>query len=96
VIALMAKKQKYYTVWKGRQTGVFTTWKEAEEQVKGFETAQYKSFESLKEAEDAFKGNYWQSVQKPQGVTALENILLKVFLWMQPVREILGNWNIKV
>ena len=64
----MAKKQKYYTVWKGRQTGVFDNWKEAEEQVKGFETAQYKSFESLKEAEDAFKGNYWQSVQKPQSL----------------------------
>jgi ribonuclease HI len=61
----LAKKQKYYTVWKGRKTGVFDTWAEAEEQVKGFETAQYKSFESLKEAEDAFKGNYWQSVQKP-------------------------------
>ena len=60
----MAKKQKYYTVWKGRKTGVFDTWAEVEEQVKGFETAQYKSFESLKEAEDAFKGNYWQSVQK--------------------------------
>ena len=63
----MAKKQKYYTVWKGRKTGVFETWAATEEQVKGFETAQYKSFESLKEAEDAFKGNYWQSVQKPQG-----------------------------
>ena len=62
----MAKKQKYYTVWKGRKTGVFDTWAEAEEQVKGFETAQYKSFDSLKEAEDAFKGNYWQSVQKNQ------------------------------
>lgn len=66
----MAKKQKYYTVWKGRKTGVFDNWKEAEEQVKGFETAQYKSYESLKEAEDAFKGNYWQSVQKPQGAIA--------------------------
>ena len=66
----MAKKQKYYTVWKGRQTGVFNTWKEAEEQVKGFETAQYKSFDGLKEAEDAFKGNYWQSVQKSVNVTS--------------------------
>ncbi len=66
----MAKKQKYYTVWKGRQTGVFNTWKEAEEQVKGFETAKYKSFGSLKEAEDAFKENYWQSVQKLQSATA--------------------------
>jgi ribonuclease HI len=62
----LAKKQKYYTVWKGRKTGVFDTWAEAEEQIKGFEKAQYKSFDSLKEAEDAFKGNYWQSVQKGQ------------------------------
>jgi len=65
----MAKKQKYYTVWKGRKIGVFDTWAATEEQVKGFETAQYKSFESLKDAEDAFKGNYWQSVQKPQNST---------------------------
>ena len=70
----MAKKIKYYTVWKGRQTGVFDNWKEAEEQVKGFETAQYKSFDSLKEAEDAFKGNYWQSVQKPQGASVSKQI----------------------
>lgn len=62
----MAKKAKFYVVWKGRKTGVFETWAEAEEQVKGFETAQYKSFESRKEADDAFKGNYWQSVQKTQ------------------------------
>jgi ribonuclease HI len=60
----VAKKPKFYVVWKGRQTGVFETWAEAEAQVKGFETAQYKSFESKKEADDAFNGNYWQSVQK--------------------------------
>lgn len=62
----LAKKPKFYVVWKGRKTGVFETWAETEEQVKGFETAQYKSFESRKEADDAFKGNYWQSVQKTQ------------------------------
>ncbi len=51
----MSKKQKYYTVWKGRQTGVFQTWKEAEEQVKGFEKSRFKSFQSLEEAENAYK-----------------------------------------
>lgn len=65
-VLTLAKKPKFYVVWKGRKTGVFETWAEAEEQVKGFETAQYKSFESRKEADDAFKGNYWQSVQKTQ------------------------------
>ncbi len=62
----MAKKQKFYVVWQGKQTGVFDTWAEAEEQIKGVEKAQYKSYETLKEAENAFKGNYWQAVQKGQ------------------------------
>ena len=90
----MAKKLKYYTVWKGRKTGVFDNWKEAEAQVKGFETAQYKSFESLKEAEDAFKGNYWQSVQKPQGAIAgkpKKSSAFKCpfnFPWYSPVKSV--------
>lgn len=50
----MVKKQKYYVVWKGRDTGVFKTWKECEEQVKGFETARFKSFETEQEARSAF------------------------------------------
>lgn len=62
----MAKKAKFYVVWKGRKTGVFDSWAETEEQTKGFEGAQYKSFESLKEAENAFKASYWQAVQKAQ------------------------------
>jgi ribonuclease HI len=62
----MVKKQKFYVVWKGKQTGVFDTWAEAEEQIKGVEKAQYKSYETLKDAENAFKGNYWQAVQKGQ------------------------------
>lgn len=37
-------------VWKGKKTGVFTSWKVCKEQVDGFEGAQYKSFSSLNEA----------------------------------------------
>ena len=47
-------KNKYYVVWKGRKTGIFTSWPEAEAQVKGFTGAQYKSFASLDEAKRAF------------------------------------------
>lgn len=50
----MVKKQKFYVVWKGRETGIFNTWKECEQQVKGFETARFKSFESEQEAKTAF------------------------------------------
>jgi len=51
-------KQKYYVVWKGRKTGIFTSWAECEKQVKGFVAAEYKAFGSLKEAETAFKSRY--------------------------------------
>ena len=58
-------KQKYYVVWKGRKPGIFTSWVEAEQQVKGFAAAQYKSFESLKEAEAAYRSEYAAFKGKP-------------------------------
>ena len=51
-------KQKYYVVWKGRRTGIFTSWAECEAQVKGFVGAEYKAFGTLKEAEAAYRSNY--------------------------------------
>ncbi|MCD4745088.1 MAG: ribonuclease H family protein [Bacteroidales bacterium] len=50
-------KQKYYAVWKGRETGVFTSWKQCEKQIKGFTGAVYKSFPNKELAEEAFNGN---------------------------------------
>jgi ribonuclease HI len=61
----MAQKQKYYVVWKGRKSGIFTSWAECEKQVKGFAEAQYKSFESLKEAEAAYQSEYKAFKGKP-------------------------------
>ena len=58
-------KQKYYVVWKGRKLGVFTSWAEAEKQVKGFAGAQYKAFDTLKEAESAYKSRYEEFKGKP-------------------------------
>jgi len=46
-------KKKFYVVWKGRKTGVFTSWNACKRQIDGFEGAQYKSFVSLDEAEIA-------------------------------------------
>lgn len=51
-------RQKYYVVWKGRKTGVFTTWAECEKQVKGFIGAQYKAFERETEADAAYLARY--------------------------------------
>ena len=55
----MAKSnQKYYTVWKGHQTGVFDTWTDCQLQIKNFQGAQYKSFYSKALAQKAYKENY--------------------------------------
>ncbi len=46
---------KYFVVWKGRQTGIFTSWEECKKQVEGFSGASYKSFKTLEEAKFALK-----------------------------------------
>jgi len=51
-------KKKFYVVWKGKKTGVFTSWNVCKRQIDGFEKAEYKSFPTLEEAEIAFKKSY--------------------------------------
>ena len=58
-------KQKYYVIWKGRKPGIFTSWAEAEKQVKGFAGAQFKAFDTLKEAETAYQSQYEAFKGKP-------------------------------
>ena len=58
-------KQKYYVVWKGRVPGIYTSWAEAEKQVKGYAGAEYKSFGSRAAAEAAFRGAYEEYKGKP-------------------------------
>ncbi len=60
----MAKnKPKFYVVWRGKQTGIFTDWKDCEQQVKGFFGAQYKSFNTMAEAEMAIQTAYWDYIK---------------------------------
>ena len=47
----MAKK-KFYAVKVGKVPGIYSTWSECEEQVKGCPSASYKSFATLSEAEN--------------------------------------------
>ena len=42
---------KVYAVKQGRQTGIFDTWAQCQEQIKGFSGAVYKSFTSREDAE---------------------------------------------
>jgi len=47
-------KQKYYVVWKGASTGIYSSWTDCQLQIKGYEGALYKSFDSEEEATAAF------------------------------------------
>ncbi|MCD8421767.1 viroplasmin family protein [Tenacibaculum finnmarkense] len=53
----MAKK-KYYVVWKGQKTGVFTSWNVCKKQITNFQGAQYKAFIDQEQAEIAFTKSY--------------------------------------
>jgi len=53
-------KQKFYVVWKGRETGIFLTWDDCAKQTKGFKDAKYRAFKALASAEQAYKDG-WQA-----------------------------------
>jgi len=56
----MAKKQKYYVVWRGIKPGIYTSWEECKKQTIGFEGAHYKSFTTLEDAKQAYSKSYWE------------------------------------
>ena len=60
----MAKKQKYYVVWKGVSPGVYHSWTDCQLQIKGYEGALYKSFDTREEAEQAFASSAFHYVGK--------------------------------
>jgi ribonuclease HI len=57
--------QKFYVVWSGRQTGVFTDWATTQRAVDGYAGARFKSFPTRAEAEQAFRGAYASVPTKP-------------------------------
>ena len=54
----MAKKGKFYVVWKGKKPGIFDSWKECKKSIANYAGAEYKSFESFEFAKKAYNGNY--------------------------------------
>ena len=53
---------KFYVVWKGRETGILDHWDTCKKSIEGFEGAQYKSFKTLAEAQEAWKKGFYSSV----------------------------------
>ena len=81
-------KSRYYAVWKGKTAGVFTTWKECEEQVKGFEGAVYKAFQTREAAENAFRDDYRNYIGKEPSQATLN--LPSAFVGPLPVWDSLS------
>lgn len=46
---------RYYAVFRGRETGVFTTWESCRQQVDGFSNSIYKGFSRYEDAEKFVK-----------------------------------------
>ncbi|WP_394748258.1 ribonuclease H1 domain-containing protein [Spongiimicrobium salis] len=54
----MAKKDKFYTVWKGHKPGIYDSWNACKAAIAKYKGAQYKSFASFSEAKKAYNGSY--------------------------------------
>jgi len=74
----MAKK-KFYVIWKGHKEGIFTSWDVCKKHITDYKGAQYKSFNSKAEAENAFKANYFDFVGKDTKKTSLSAEELKKY-----------------
>ena len=57
-------KQKFYVVWDGVTPGIYTSWTECQLQVKGYDSAKYKSFDNREEAERAFASSPYAYIGK--------------------------------
>ncbi len=65
----MAKKKKFYVVWKGMNPGIYESWDECKRQIQGFEGAVYKSFPYRRMAEEAYHGHSEDYIGKSQPKT---------------------------
>ncbi len=56
--------KKFYVIWKGAKTGIFTTWPEVQQHTAGRSDAQYMGFESKSAAEQAFATSYTKALMQ--------------------------------
>ncbi|MFD3259535.1 ribonuclease H [Paenibacillus lentus] len=73
-------KQKFYVVWVGKKPGVYHSWAECQEQTNQYFDAKFKSFNSSKEAEQAFQDGWqmhWGQKSTAKPVHEKPNLLVK-------------------
>lgn len=57
-------KQKYYVVWEGVCPGIYDSWTDCQLQIKGYKGAKYKSFDTEKEAIEAFNSSAYEYISR--------------------------------
>ena len=57
-------KEKFYVVWEGVTPGVYASWTDCQLQIKGYEGAKYKSFDTREEAERALASSPYAYIGK--------------------------------
>ncbi|MBL4679272.1 MAG: viroplasmin family protein [Pseudomonadales bacterium] len=60
-------KHKYYVVWVGRETGIFTDWPTTQKLVSGFPKSRFKSYTTLETAKIAFRSGPEENTKKKPG-----------------------------
>ncbi|MBI1877414.1 MAG: ribonuclease H family protein [Chloroflexi bacterium] len=69
-------KTKVYVVWVGRRPGIYRSWAECAAQVDGFPGARYKSFETDREAQEAFRQAWQQHIGvKPSSLSLPSEVI---------------------
>jgi ribonuclease HI len=72
----MAKKQKFYVVWRGKKPGIYTSWPDCQKQIVGYDRAQFKSFTTRVEAEQAFAKSF-EEIKELKGKKILHELTTK-------------------
>lgn len=90
-MAMAKKKPKYYVVWRGRNIGIFHSWEECQKQVTGIAGARFKSFDTQKEAEFAFKN---EAHVRANAAAAKEKSERFYVVWRGHEPGIYDDWNL--
>ena len=70
---------KFYVVWAGRRTGIFSDWDTCKAQVEGFAGARYKSFKTRAEAEAAHAAGPGAPAPRKQAATGKKSAGIKTW-----------------
>lgn len=58
---------KFYVIWNGENAGIYTSWAECEQLIKGAKGILYKSFKTEEEAKTAFGNDPYMYIKKNEG-----------------------------